>query len=76
MCLQARVNLVNNNPARVGCPIPAILKGCVGDREALDICWAFHNVGIETTGYMPSDMTMKRPNTRVIRSPLEDLIVR
>lgn len=74
MRLQARVNLVNNSPARIGCPIPAILEGCGWDREILDVCWAFHNVGIEATGYMPSDMTMKGPNTRIIRSPLKDLI--
>ena len=58
----------------VSSPFFAVVVSLGWNWKLLDTVVVFEDIRIKATREMPSDMAVERPNTRVVRVPLDDLI--
>lgn len=72
--LQTSIDLINHGTARVSSPIPAILETGRRNWKIFDVVGAFQEVGVESCGYVPRDVTVHRPYARVVRRPLNNQV--
>jgi len=70
--LLSRINLVRDRSVGKGAPIVASLSKAGWNVDVQNIVRALHDVHIETTGYVPSNMAMEWPNSWVIRIKLDN----
>lgn len=69
---QPRVNLIDDVPARPTGPVSAVLIRRAGYIVPLDRRRLLQQIRIQPSTYMPGDVAMEGPHSRVIAFPLQD----
>ena len=72
--LQPRINLIQRPFTRKLAPRPAEIQYILRNRHARQSIRILQNIHIKSTGHMPGNMTMQRPDAIVIRINLQHQI--